>query len=163
MRRISATARVWRFALSAGEKQAFDGVLQSYPAVPPAHQPLSRESADALREEDRRLLDEALEEQRQAHRERLQRWRRRPARLRRAGKGWQLEISIKDLEWLLQVLNDVRVGHWVKLGSPESLENPIPLAVKDANSLILMELAGMFQMALLEAMETPGPNSTTQE
>jgi len=158
MTRTSATAKVWRFALTDGEKEALDGVLRCYPAVPPGHQPLSRNAAEVLGPEDRHLLDEALEEQRQAHRKHVQRWRRKPGRLRRKGKGWELELAVKDVEWLLQVLNDVRVGQWIKLGSPDSIENPIPLFAKDGEALVLMELAGMFQMALLDAMDTPAPD-----
>lgn len=163
MTRISATARVWRFALSDGEKQALDGVLRSYPGVPPGHQPLSRTAGDALGEEDRHLLDEALEEQRQVLRERVQRWRRKPARFRRRGDAWELELAVKDVDWLLQVLNDVRVGHWIRLGSPDSLDNSFPLFARDGQALVLMELAGMFQMILIEAIENPGPDPSPRK
>ena len=33
--------------------------------------------------------------------------------------GCRLSLSQADLEWLLQILNDIRVGSWVILGSPE--------------------------------------------
>ena len=33
--------------------------------------------------------------------------------------GLQLTLSGPEIEWLLQVLNDVRVGSWIALGSPD--------------------------------------------
>jgi hypothetical protein len=57
------------------------------------------------------------------------------------------------MEWLLQVFNDIRVGSWVLLGSPE---DNIEAALVDADSARIfwdMEMAGNFQMQLLAALE----------
>jgi len=58
------------------------------------------------------------------------------------------------LEWLLQVLNDIKVGSWVQLGCPE-LEKaaPVNLTRPNARSLQAMHLSGEFQAALLEAVK----------
>ena len=60
------------------------------------------------------------------------------------------------MEWLLQVINDVRVGCWVKLGRPE-LE-PVrrkKLTADEARTMSALELSGFFQMVLLGAYDGP--------
>ena len=54
----------------------------------------------------------------------------------------------------LQVLNDIRVGSWVKLGCPDP-DKALPASPPrlDARSLQAMHLSGQFQMALLEAVK----------
>jgi hypothetical protein len=163
MTRIAKTSKLWRFALDEREKDCLELVLQSYPAIPRAHQPLSRHTAEGLDAEDTALLDEALEDQRQAHRNHLQRWWRKPGRLRQQEDTWELEVPVSDLDWLLQVLNDVRVGQWIRLGAPETIDNPLALLKKDGKALFLMELAGMFQMTLLEAGEDTADPPTTPD
>ena len=60
-------------------------------------------------------------------------------------------LSGSELEWLLQVLNDIRVGSWIILGSPEQwFEAATP---QTAPHLWAMELAGAFEMAFLPAVE----------
>jgi hypothetical protein len=49
------------------------------------------------------------------------------------------------------MLNDIRVGSWVALGSPEGR---VPAVDEDtAHHLLAMEIAGFFQMNLLAAVE----------
>jgi hypothetical protein len=50
----------------------------------------------------------------------------------------------------MQVLNDVRVGSWVILGSPD--KKPAELNATTAPHFLAMEMAGYFQMQLLEAL-----------
>jgi hypothetical protein len=62
---------------------------------------------------------------------------------------WRIENDRR--EWLLKIFNDVRVGAWTELGSPEDLEQA-PQATTDADAtrrIALMDMAGMFQTALL--------------
>jgi len=64
------------------------------------------------------------------------------------------------MEWMLQLLNDVRVGCWVKLGRPE-LEG-VPkrhLTGQAARDMTALELSGYFQMVLLEAFKGPAAAS----
>ena len=51
------------------------------------------------------------------------------------------------MDWVLQVLNDVRVGSWVLLGSPEELA--MDLNEKTAPHFRAMEMAGYFQAQFL--------------
>jgi hypothetical protein len=62
-----------------------------------------------------------------------------------------MTLSAADVEWLLQVFNDVRVGSWVHLGLPE--ERIAKLTLENAPHLWAMEMAGYFESQLLKALE----------
>jgi hypothetical protein len=53
----------------------------------------------------------------------------------------------------LQVLNDVRVGSWIALGSPDTEQGEkILLTEETAPRVRSMEVAGAFEAVLLEAL-----------
>lgn len=64
-----------------------------------------------------------------------------------------LTVKIDDVEWMLQVLNETRVGAWRLLGCPEDIDE----ANRDegASYGFLMEVAAFFQSALIYAY-SPG-------
>jgi hypothetical protein len=65
--------------------------------------------------------------------------------------GGRLSLSPAEVEWVLQVLNDIRVGSWIILGSPE--ERLPELNETNAPHVWAMEMAGHFQAQLLEALQ----------
>jgi hypothetical protein len=152
VKRVRADATSVVFQIAPREREALLEILQTYPVVPPAHQNVSR-TKDARAAECQRLLDEALAEQRAANKNHLQAWLATPGRFKETKSGYRFTLDRSDGDWLLQVLNDIRVGHWLRLGSPELGElKPENL---DANLLpawIAMELSGYFQMSILEAL-----------
>jgi len=125
-------------------------VLRRYPRVPPAHQPLSKSGRVPDRQETQRLLDEALAEQRADCKRQVRALLADPRRFHKVEGGFQLSLSRGDAEWLLQVLNDIRVGSWIILGSPEG--KPEDLNDRNAGDFLMMELAGAFEGELLEAL-----------
>ena len=147
-----------RFQLASGEKAALLEVLKHYPCVPPAHHRLTRKGAADPETEKQLLLDEAVAEQRAQNKRQLEALLQRPETFRRAQSHWRFTLRHGDFEWLLQVLNDVRVGSWLALGSPEQLPRSVPDDPERASRVLVMELAGFFQMTLLEAAgRTGGP------
>jgi hypothetical protein len=104
---------------------------------------------------DAELLQEALADRQRENREALEALFKRPGRFRKNELGYSFRLTDGEIEWLLQVLNDIRVGTWVKLGSPgptngrgwEITEENVELAWT-------MEMAGHFQAALLEAIQS---------
>jgi hypothetical protein len=135
--------------LPAREKEVLWQLLRLYPRIPPNYQRLTK--AAEKDEASQRLLDEALAETRAENKSALQGLLRDPKRLSEQGGSWRLKLSNGDLEWLLQVLNDIRVGSWIHLGSPET-----PLKVlngETAPDVWAMEIAGSFQIRLLESLE----------
>jgi len=141
-----------RLVLQLGRREAsmLLRVLKLYPRVPPAHQPLSKSGRLPDPQENQRLLDEALAEQRAANREQLRSLLNDPQRFRQSSNDFHLSLSRIEAEWLLQVLNDIRVGSWIILGSPEGkLEG---LNARTATDFWAMEMAGYFETELIEAL-----------
>jgi hypothetical protein len=140
------------FRLGQRERHLLLAVLNRYPLVPSAHQPITRTAA--LRDSDstQRLLNEALAEQRADNRKQLQALLADPQRFKKTKAGWSLSLSRSDIEWLLQILNDIRVGSWIILGSPDQGKELAMLNAKTAPHFWAMETSGHFQMQLLEAL-----------
>ena len=151
MKFIRTSRNRFLFHLAKREKALLLQILELYPRIPPAHHRLSRKGGLPDHEANQRLLDEALNEQRADNRRQLQALLTNPRRFTELDNGWRLSLSPGELEWLLQVLNDIRVGSWVELGSPE--EKIDQLTEETAPHVWAMELAGHFQMCLLEALE----------
>jgi hypothetical protein len=153
VKQISANDQAVIFQITARERDVLMQILQSYPVVPPAHQAVSKELKEPRVTEYQRLLDEALAEQRAANKSHLQAWLAAPERFPKGKTGYRFTLERSDSEWLLQVLNDIRVGHWLRLGSPEiATLKPKGIDPKLFPSCIAMELSGYFQMCILEAL-----------
>ena len=139
------------FHLGRREQGLLFEMLKLYPLVPAAHHQLSRRSKGKAADENQHMLETALAEQRQENRQRVLAMLDDPRFIKKTEKGFELSLSSPQIEWLLQVLNDVRVGSWLALGEPEQGEEP---EVNEANAkyLIALELCGMFQSVLLAGL-----------
>ncbi len=135
--------------LARREKEVLFGILQLYPLLPAAYQPLSKTAR--LDQSSQQLLEEALAEQRTANRRQLEALLKDKRRLVKTERGWKLTLSPAELQWLLEVLNDIRVGSWVNLGSPDEL--PTELTVENAPHVYAMEVAGEFEAVILAALD----------
>ena len=139
----------FEFELAGREKDLLMEIVGLYPRIPAAYQPLSKVAG--LEESNQRLLDEALAEEREKNKRQVQALLADPKRLTKNPEGWLLALTPTELEQLLQILNDIRVGSWVSLGSPESRSEV--LNEKMAPDFWAMEIAGFFQMRFLEVLE----------
>jgi len=139
------------FRLADREKLLLQELLKAFPQMPPAHRLISKSTQLPDQLTSQRLLDEALAEQRVENKRQLHALISDPQRWKQEQKHWVLQLSPSDLEWILQVLNDIRVGSWVELGSPEQWSEMI--TPDKAPRVWRMELAGAFQMAFLHALE----------
>jgi hypothetical protein len=150
MKLVRATKTKLLFQLGRPEDRVFREVLKLYPGVPSAHHVLSKSGRLPHQEADQRLLDEALAEQRAELKQQVAALLGDPRRLAPAETGSHLSLLHAEVEWLLQVLNDIRVGSWIILGSPE-LKLP---ELNEANvpHYWAMEMAGHFQAQLLKAL-----------
>jgi hypothetical protein len=145
-----ATKDQYRFQLTAREKNLLLHVLGLYPRIPPGYQRLSR-SSGAGQESNQQLLEEALSETRLKNQKELHSLLSDPRRLKQEDRGWRLTLSSGDLEWMLQILNDIRIGSWIRLGSPDYPLNA--LNTKTTPDLWAMEMAGAFQMGFLQLLD----------
>jgi hypothetical protein len=150
---IRVTKGNFTFQLGKREKLLLFQVLRLYPRIPPATFRLSKSGKLPEAEANQHLLEESLAEQRAQNRSTLQAFLTDPRRFIDTESGSRLSLSPSELEWLLQILNDVRVGSWIILGSPEQSMEFKLLNEKTAADFWAMEMAGQFQMRFLEAIE----------
>lgn len=157
MRLLRSTNERFIFSLSQVEQRIFLEILQLYPLVPASHQTLSKTLKGRQAIEAQHLLDEALAEQRAKHKGQLDDWLQAKDRFRRTQAGCNLTLRHDDTEWLLQILNDVRIGSWLLLGSPDDRVEPEEMDPEFRRIWAAMELSGMFQIALLHATQRQSP------
>lgn len=138
------------FHIGSQEKQLLFEVVRLYPLVPPSHHHLNKEGNDSRSDENQRMLDEALADQREQNRLQIQALLDQSRRFRKTKAGFEFLLSPREVEWLLQVLNDVRVGGWLALGAPEPGEVP-KVTEQNVRHHFAMETSGLFQTALLAA------------
>jgi hypothetical protein len=150
---IRVTKGNFLFQLGKREKHLLVQVLRLYPRIPPATFRLSKSGKLPDAEANQRLLEESLAEQREENRKILQAFLTDPRRFIDTESGIRLSLSPSELEWLLQILNDVRVGSWIVLGSPQQGMEFKLLNDKTAPDFWAMEMSGQFQMRFLEAVE----------
>ena len=120
MKLVRATKTRLVFHLGQREKHLLLHLLKLYPCVPSAHHVLSKSGRLPDAEANQQLLDEALAEQRAENKKQLQALLADPRRFQEhTESGARLSLSPAEAEWLMQVLNDIRVGSWIILGSPD--------------------------------------------
>ncbi len=132
------------------EKLLLLHLLSMYPLVPAAHHRLTKDKKFPRREENQQLLDDALKAQRQQNQQEVLALINEPGRFTDKENASQAAFSRTDLEWLLQVVNDVRIGCWLALGSPgyEPKKKIAPNS-EGARRAMFMEIAGAFEMFFL--------------
>ena len=140
------------FQIGKREKLLLFEVLKFYPLIPASYS-RGGHSKQTGEESSRKLIEEALAEQRQENKRQLKAMLEDPARFTEHDGGWQFSMSQCELEWLLQVLNDIRVGSWIRLGSPDPKEERrAELSGQSAPYFWAMELCGHFESVLLHAL-----------
>lgn len=153
MKVIRVTKGNLTFQVSKREKLLLFQVLRLYPRIPPGTNRLSKSGKLPEADANQRLLEETLAEQRAENRKIVQAFLTDPRRFVDSESGSRLSLSPSELEWILQILNDIRVGSWIILGSPEQGMEFKLLNETNAADFWAMEMAGQFQMRFLEAVE----------
>lgn len=141
------------FYLQNVEAERFQAMLACYPCIPPGHHRLSRTASGSVAAENQTLLDEALASQREELRRRLTAFLADPERCKQLKQSWRMILSPGDADWLLRVLNDIHVGCWIRLGSPD-FEAGVRVKVNGETipHLWAMELSGDFEAVLIRAL-----------
>lgn len=142
------------FRLNGREKVLLERLTGFYPLRTDPEVKLSR-SPDAKLGEANELLDEAMRDKRQELSTWLSQRLHDGGVLIAKGKEWRLILDGDDVESLLQILNELRVSSWVKLGRPQDLDAVSPsaeAAFAAAPLHALMMLTGQFQMILVRAL-----------
>ena len=138
------------FGLGVREKTLLDQLLGYYPVQPESRPQLSRNLPAERLAEAETLLHEALREQKKELAAWLHTRFAEGESLSRTGSGWRLTLKTPEVECFLQVLNELRVGAWTRLGCPENLDDP---ALAESNTHApfhaIMMVAGQFEMVVL--------------
>lgn len=150
----------WDWHLSRPEWSLLAAIASMFPLVPPDYHQATRDGLSGSVPIDPALLRESLAAHTAELRARVRGWIQRvpsPS----ARKGVVLRLTSADLEHWLQVLNDVRVGSWIRLGclDPAALRG-LELTSANERHLFLMEFCGRVQARLLEALDEPDDSST---
>jgi hypothetical protein len=146
---IKADNNKLSFYVDSFEKRLLLLVLGLYPLVPAGHQPLSRNEKNP---EAEKILEEAVSEQRQENKERINFFVL--SNLQPYEGGYRLILQPAQVEWLLQVLNDIQIGSWLLLGCPVGDTRTVKdLTPATAQYLWAREMAGEFQWDLLHALD----------
>ena len=143
------------FEMTQPEKILLNEVLTVYPLTSSTHHRLSKTARSVKHEENQQLLEESLSAQREKNRKNVRALLDQSGHFSATSSGWDLALSRTEIEWLLQVLNDVRVGSWIALGSPDPERGrQVVIGEKTVPHFRMMELAGAFEMVFLDALKT---------
>lgn len=142
---------VWH--LSEPEHRGLEKVFEGYPMITAGYHRLSKRTATPAAHDGQEVLEEALAEQKRAAKQVLERLWNRRLRPSSVAAGFVLALKPVEVESLLQIVNELRVGNWLKLGSPglNSDWRP-PLSVDTAKHLHAVEICGEVEMQLLAAL-----------
>jgi hypothetical protein len=165
MKVLSADQQGVRFEMDRKEHILLFHLLEQYPLVPAGHHTLSRQGIHR-QEENQRLLEESIQTQRLAHRQQVTALLKEPGRFERSGHGKSFRVGFTrgEVEWLLQICNDIRIGSWLALGSPDLDHQPdLSAEPEKARHYINLEIAGAFEMQFIGAISsdfTPNHDET---
>ena len=154
MKLIQQDGETFLFHISKREKALLFEVLKLYPLIPVSHHRVSQSAAEPRSMESQKLLEVALADSTRENKRQLLAMLNRETRQHESDGAHRLSLSAPQMEWLLQVLNDIRVGSWLVLGEPDEKKGkPIELDDKNARYYAAMEFCGLFQMTLLDAIQ----------
>lgn len=167
MKVVQRTPERLVFGLGVREKVLLDKLLAFYPLQPEARPGLSRTLPAERVAEAESLLHESLRDQKKEQVAWLQERFSEGRALGRTGSGWRLNLKLGEVEVLLRIFNELRVGAWTRLGSPDNLDDPaLAERAGAAPYHAIMTVAGQFEMVLLMGLQTaeaaenpPGPPS----
>ena len=146
------------FLIGKREREMLFSLLQRYPVMLGAHFKTRNRPKTEEAKSHQELLEEALAEQQKENRKQLEQMLSENGRFVENDLGYTFRLSYAEIEWLLQMLNDIRVGSWIQLGEPDlSSDTAPPLNEQTVLLAWAMEIAGLFQHALLEATHAAEP------
>jgi hypothetical protein len=150
MRLLGQSTGRWEYELSRNEADVLFRLVKKFPFTETGLSHMSRTDDEPTMAEREKLLNESLAE----HRKELTKLALNflaEDKWRRLDNGQLLALDSTAREILLQILNDIRVGCWRALGQPENLDTvPAQTSAKDQTFRNLMDVAGYFEMNLLE-------------
>jgi hypothetical protein len=132
-------------------------LLQRYPVTTDSYQGERSTALNILPDGEEQLLAEALTQARQQIRLELKNILRNEDSWAEDPRGVRLLLTPDQLEIMLQILNDVRVGSWMRLGCPADIELMTGVQLSEATIELTwaINMATWFQVGFLKAQQ-PG-------
>lgn len=163
------------FRFHPNGKEQLTSILNCFPLPSRWEVTLSKNDSEGEFEEDRKFLEETLDTERQSLQSSLDVFLSSPVSFYDEDGDSFLRLGLDRVEWLLQILNDIRISAWQLLGSPgpeekEELEKLIQEkmpeeSMRHAQLFLLLELAGYYQSVIIESLDpdvTPDQNHDEQ-
>ena len=140
------------------EYRIFSALLAQYASGLDRPPPPSHSSKDHLIEESNTWLREMQATHRQNLVKRAATWLETGSSSSTEDSSQKmLRLSGHDVDWMLQVFNDLRVSHWMLLGCPNEVDlKGEKWTEAQLPSVWSMGLCGMFQSLLLQALNGSG-------
>jgi hypothetical protein len=147
---IERTDSSFTFLIGKRERELLLALLKRYPVLSAGH--FRKGKAKGTPDENQALLEEALAEQQRENLHNLEEMLNKSGRFKENDFGFAFTLAPPELEWVLQILNDIRVGSWVQLGEPDGNSRELPPLNEESMQLAwAIEMAGLFEHSLLEA------------
>lgn len=151
MKLLKCDAEALTFELDRRERELMVFLLRRYPVLDPAWHQIASPGDRAALTAEQEMLTESMTADQVENRREVERFIERHMNL--DGQG-PVRITRLEADWLLRVINDVRVGSWVRLGAPdESAMHTPELAARSVTDYTAMELGGLVQSVLLAALD----------
>lgn len=156
MKFISATKEGYNFQLSPGEVRLLNDLLKLYPLTPDSIHRISKNPDLKEIAQSQKLLNEELADHRRISKSWLSAWIDQNLSVDLTSTETILRLKESELELLLQVFNDIRIGSWMLLGSPTQEQREDIEPTRQNHALIcIMDMCGAFQMSLMNATSSP--------
>lgn len=151
----------YRLELHRNEMRLLWYLLQLYPMLPADYHRITRQADAQPLAGAQELLEQSMASREAEQKRYLAEFLGRRDRLHRHGTEFHVRLTADDMERLLQLLNDVRVGSWVRLGCRADPDEGSETAdTREALLREAMRVCAWMQMLLLEALH-PGLSYTT--
>lgn len=148
-------------ALRPRDREQWVFLLRRYPVFRPCDHRLASPRDEEGLAAEQRVLEEALTEQHKGNRKLIEGFIQERLALPapsdpNAPQSIRLTVTQAEVNWLLEILNDVRIGCWVSLGRPDEEQlHSGQLVATHPLECGAMELAAWVQLFLLGALAAP--------
>ena len=119
MRLVEAKDGWYVFHVAKRERVLLTHVLKMFPVGSAPVGPLSKSGDESKLAEHELALAEAMAEQRGEHKRLVDAFLGEDGRFAEVKGGFQVRLTTVQFDWLLRVLNEVRVGLWAVLPHPK--------------------------------------------
>lgn len=154
MKFITKENNRWVFEFNEDEWILFLEAVSLYPVVDFSKVKLSKSIEEQHLEQSLKLLSEVLKEQADENQKVLQSIVVMGNNAERVDDRFELALTGEQMDTLLQILNDVRIGTWQLLGCPDYKGLELLAKTEKRVMYLIMEICAYFQSRILDAMDS---------